>query len=194
MEMTYENFEKDTLNYNQENLNKIKEDIEWTYEELNNSLKTLLIKADELDKSSKYVDYESFSSFENSWNEIVVRTKDILAKIFAANIDTDVDIKINRIIELSLNINQNDKRFNSNEETKFNEETKYSEEFKYCEEDYSIENSELIEDFNILNNIYGKEFEVWKIPIHTKDKIINLENQIKSLANDINALCKVNFL
>ena len=137
----------------------IKERLNEEYDNLKNALKDMSVKAKKIAtkeiKTNKTPRYEPLS-FVKLDSEIWVKSIfEILRLIFEVNLKAEIDAKLKAILNWSVKINE------------------WEEEIK----------SNLV--YSVSDEIYGKEFELCKIPTQTLKKVKELERKVQFLAETV---------
>ena len=136
--------------------NKIKEKLEEEYGILKNTLNDMTVKAKQITtkktKTSKAPKYELLSFVMPDSDKWIKSILGILRLMFEASMKYEIDSKLKAILNWSVGIDQ------------YKEESKSS----------SV--------YSVSDEIYGKEFELCKIPTQTLKKIKDLQKRVHKLA------------
>ena len=155
-----------------ENFNKdmvaysnIKEKLEEEYGDLKNTLNDMTVKAKQITtkktETSKALKYEPLSFVIPDSDKWIQSIAGLLRLMFEASMKSEIDSKLKAILNWSAGIKQ------------------YKEESK----------SSLF--YSVPDEIYGKEFELCKIPTQTLKKVKDLEKRVQTLAKTAIAYQKV---
>ena len=155
-----------------ENVNKdivaysnIKEKLEEEYEDLKNTLNDMSVKAKQITtmktKISQASKYELLSFVMPNSDKWIKSIIGLLKLMFEANMKSEIDSKLKAILNWSVGIDQ------------YREESKSS----------SV--------YSVPDEVYGKEFELCKIPTQTLKKIKDLQKRVHKLARAAIAYQKV---
>ena len=143
----------------------MKTKIDEEYGSLKNTLSDMTMKANQIitkeSKNDRLLQYESLSFVQSDYEKWKQSINGVLILMLEANMKSEIEAKLKTILNWSAEIHQ------------------YREEFK--------SNSVYL----VPHEIYGKEFELWKIPTQTLKKVKELEKRVQTLANTAIAYQKV---